>query len=241
MNTKPLQPGYVVEARDLFQPDRYPDRSFTNADLLTARQEAFQYAQLLASQKLPTDGLDMAIHLAEFDGEQVTIPYIAQVFAHRFHRSEYAQEDSTNVIEFSVDVDPNWTGEPLPETLELTFDLTRDDEAFDSPKAVWNSLGEMTCEYEYYQSYGHPAGFGYMILTLSGPRVELPKDKSLSLMSEDESQDRIDQLRQPKPFSTFYLLYDGLSYAANLISNYNQYYAEVSGSLSFNTKFLAQH
>lgn len=237
MNTQAPLAGYIVEAQYWEQPGQNSTKSFIDADLLTARQAAHQFAQSLAAQKAPTNVLDVSIHLAEFNKGEVIRPYITQVFNHRFHRSQSIPEKDALQIQVEVDT-PEWFDKSLPSTIDLTVDLTQVDEAFDSLEAVWANLGALSCEYEYLLAYGHSPGFGFMVLTIMGTQEQLTPDEDLSSYTVAELRAMRERIRnpRPKPFSKFFLIYDALPFAASLIGHYNGSYARLGEQLIFGLK-----
>ncbi|WP_020604005.1 hypothetical protein [Spirosoma spitsbergense] len=215
MNDKPALPAYLVEVKELLTGRQQPQRTFSpDPFLFTARQAAFQYAALVVAKKEAHEGVDVIIKLVEYDRTQ--IPNAYTVIATVFHQ-QFAASTDLNV---------------------LTIDVTLNDEAFNSPKAVWNSLGEMTCEYEYYHSHGYDSGFGYAVLNLEGLNKHLPEIKKLSALSDAQRDAHLATIQQPKPYSSFYMLYDAFAHAANLISHYNNEYASDEGILHFRLGFM---
>lgn len=237
MKTVTPIPGYLVETSYWEQHGQNTTKSFTNTDLLTARQSAFQYAQTAVNQKLPIEVLDVAITLVEFEDEDI-VP-IAEVFRHRFHRSQQVSEEGAYTMNMEMDVGHEF--EHLKSPVALTLDPTKTDEAFETPEAVIENIGQLCCEYEYYLSYGHFAGFGFVTLHVHGPHSDPPKNQDLKSLSDEQLQDWQVKFRKARelPFQSFFLLYDGLAYAASLISQYNQDYAESRGMFSFQLQFLA--
>lgn len=234
MNAQTPTAGYIVEAQYWEQPDQNTTRSFIDPNLLTARHAAHQFGQTLAVQKSPSEVLTVEIHLAEFEGEEVILPYITQVFIHKFNCSQLIPEKDALQIQIEVDA-PEWLDKSLPSTIDLTVDLTQTDEAFDSIEAVWTNLGALTCEREYFLAYGHSSGFGFMVLTIMGTREQLTPDEDLSSYTVAELRAMRERLRNPwpKPFSKFFLIYDALPFAASLIGQYNGSYAQLGEQLIF--------
>ncbi|WP_080055651.1 hypothetical protein [Spirosoma aerolatum] len=232
----PSVPGYLVEAFDPSDKSRRNSRTFQLPNLLSARLAAFQYAQDLQAKPLRNHVLEITISLIEI--ERTVIPnrqeILFTVFSQQFQPNFRTPQGRTKRIAITVDADSS-----LTESVDVTIDPAQNDEAFNSPKAIWNSLGELTCEREYYYEYGYDPGFGYVLINLEGPHIRLPEVSDLSTLSDEEIRERIDKLRQPKPYSSFYLIQDALPYAISLIGNYNEHYANEAGKLSFTTKFLS--
>lgn len=220
MNTGAFTPGYIVEVSSWTKPDIAPTKSFIDADLLTARQAAFKHAQGLVAQKESTDVLDVTIYLAEFEGGKAITPYITQVFAQRFHRVQSTRRARKRG------------------GINLTIDPTLVDEAFESPEAVLRNVSELTCEYEYYLSYGHAPGFGYVELVIAGPHDRAIVDRFIEISNDEELTDIRREINKPLRCRMCWLLYDALSYAANLIGNYNKSYAFEGEHLAFYSEFL---
>ncbi|GAB3805548.1 hypothetical protein GCM10028819_39010 [Spirosoma humi] len=212
---QPVVPGYVVKAKDLSNPNYHKSHTFRDSSLLSSRQAALQSVQRLLTEKQSHQVLDITIDLVEFDRSQIPNPFriIATVFQQRFQRSQVITQ--------------------------LTFGPTKEDEACNSPKAIWNSLGEMASEYEYYLTQNYDSGFGNVVMNLEGPNKYLPEIKNLSALSDEQIEERLTTLRQPKPYSSFYMLYDAFPHAAKLISQYNNHYASDEGILRFSLDFLS--
>ena len=188
--TDQLTPGYLVEHQS-FENGIVEQTFFTNDDLLTARKEAFLFGLKTYEKKEPSDVLDMTIHLVEKSGDELITPFIAQVFGHRFHRKRITTDGDL--------IDLFRSDDEEEETITLTIDPTRVDETFETQQAVIYTINELTPEYEYYRSYGHPPGLGFFQAVLNGPFKY--------------------------PFTTSWLLADAMTFVSALIDKYNRNYA----------------
>jgi len=224
MATETTTAGYLVDLRFWEQPDQNHTKLFVDADLLTARQATFWYAQTLSAQKPKTEVLDIAIFLTEVKNGEPYPPYIAEVFNRRFHRSE-----------IKLDSDATAIADRLPHP--WTLDMTRDDEAVASPKAIYQRLGELTCEYEYYQSSAYSTGLGCMQLTVVGVDNSMEVRNDLSTYTIQELKELRNRFRTP--FQTFWLLNDALPYATGLMGQYNSQHAEKNQKLLYQPELTA--
>lgn len=230
MNTENVTVGYLVDLRYWEQPDQNHTKLFVDADLLTARQAAFRYAQDLTAQKSTNEVLDITISLTEVKNDEPWPPHIAQIFNRRFHRNEIKPDP--NAVKIAIRVDPETTDKTTAFP-NVTLDVTRRDEAFESADAVKKCLAELVCEYEYYQSYGYPPGFGFILMTTAGPG-EKNIVKDAIAIDTDEDLFRIqERLRKPFRMQAFWMLYDALTYAASLVGDYNHSYADQDEYLAF--------
>lgn len=241
MNTQPPIAGYIVEAQYWEQPNQNKTRPFIDADLLTARQSAFHYAQTLAAQKSPAEVLTVEIHLVEFNDGRAETPFLAQIFKRRFHRSKRVPETDAYTINLTMEVSPAF--DQLESAINLTIDPTAVDESVETPEAIFDSIGDLVIEYEFFRSYGHPPGFGYAIVGILGPG-----DQHLlnQVVSEDGDADaamtelikRQKQTRMKLRLRLSFMLYDALGYAASLIGQYNSEYAATGEHLAFSVEFM---
>jgi len=223
MNTEITTAGYLVDVRFWEQPDQNHTKLFVDADLLTARQAAFWYAQIISAQKPKTEVLDIVIFLTEVKNGEPYPPYIAEVFNRRFHRKEIKPDPDAVKTAIVVNADSdNEADSPI----DITLDLTRVNESFESAPAVKKCLSELTCEYEYYRSYGHPPGFGFLMMTMAGPGEKEIVKEAIAIDTDEDIFRIQEKLTKPFYMKAYWLLYDALSYATSLIGNYNHVYAE---------------
>ncbi|AKD54021.1 hypothetical protein [Spirosoma radiotolerans] len=241
MNTLTPTAGYIVEVQYWEQPDQNTTRSFIDADLLTARQAAFHYAQTLAVKKSPAEVLTVEIHLVEFNNGQAETPFLAQVFKRRFHRSKRVLEPDTYTLNLTMEVSPEF--DQLESPLALTIDPTAVDEAVETPEAIFDNVSGLVIEYEYYRSYGHPPGFGYAIVGILGPGDQHLLDQVVS--EEGDADAAMTELVKRQKQTRFklglrlsFMLYDALGYAASLIGQYNNEYAATGEHLAFSVEFM---
>ncbi|GAB4036709.1 hypothetical protein [Spirosoma gilvum] len=239
MNTqeKPLQRGYLVQAIDQSGKKRYASNLFRDANFLSARQTAFQFAENLQAEPLRTHVLEIAIHLVETDLSIVTNKpeIICTVFRQQFRPNLIIPQPNSKRIVVTIDADSD-----LSESMNVTMDVSNDDEACSSPRAVWNNLEELLCESEYYHIHKHNQGFGLVEVKLTGPYRQFDKVSDLSTLSDEVLNERIGQLRQLKEDSarTYTILQDALPCAARLISDYNHYYSSREGVIDFSFDFI---
>lgn len=241
MNTQASIAGYIVEAQYWEQPDQNTTRAFINADLLTARQSAHQFAQTLAAKKSPAEVLTVEIHLVELNDGQAETPFLAQIFKRRFHRSKRVPETDAYTLNLTMKVSPQF--DQLESAINLTIDPTSVDEAVETPEAIFDNVGGLVIEYEYYRSYGHPPGFGYALVGILGPGDQHLLDQ---VVSEDGDADaamtelvkRQKQTRMKLRLRLSFMLYDALGYAASLIGQYNSEYAATGEHLAFSVEFM---
>lgn len=234
-----IVPAYILQVRYPVQPNRNKSFTFRDADLLAARQAAFQKAQQAVAGKSPDNAMDITIDLVEInrvstsDKQQV----IATIFQQRFHRTSFISEGKDLLLEMDR---KSLVARSLPDSIFLTIDLGRDDEAFNTPIAVWDSLAGLHCEQEYYQTHGYSIGIGLVQLTIADIDISSADIKNAKAMSDEQLENYLTQIRHPRPYRTFDMLYDGLAYAASLVGQYNRYYPSADKSLSFNIEIFPQ-
>lgn len=217
-NEVPTTPAYIVSVVDLANPNRYTPRTFLD-DLLSARQAAFGHVQRVLTQKLAHEVLQVTVELAEIKRSSVGGKHkvIATVFNQRFERTAFMKDGKDLLKDAKLD---DFTKRSLPPSLFKVADLEQD-KAFSSLGAVWASLDELENEAGYYQNNAYQTGFGF---------VQIEQLVEHNLIKKG--------LAQPAP-STYVVLYDAFTYAASIVSRFNDSCTDENNMLSFNTQFLS--
>lgn len=148
MNLDTMTIAYVLHIGYPTGIKRSESFTFQNADLLTARQNAFLKAQQVTAEKNPNDAVDLAISLVEINRTSTSDkhPVLATAFKQRLNRTSFMDGDT----DLLVNMDRNsLAARSLPKSIFLTIGMERDNEPTNSLEVVEKTLTAE--EQSYYQ------------------------------------------------------------------------------------------